>query len=344
MNLKFLPESCLLSVFSISVVLAKLPIPRNVRVKSVNMGAILEWERPNNSLENLTYTAEYSSPVAGYFSPVCRNLSQLWCDFTQVINPFGNYTFRVRAELRGDTSEWKATRGFLPDQHTLIGGPKLRLVSREGNLEVYIDDPVLKIRDLRQIYSSVGYNITYWKEGEEDKATMMNNMQQNNLVLNRLAPFSLYCVQARVFIADFRKTGDFSQVACHTTTTDGKVEMWMIALVLLMSFLVVSVTLPLLFLGAWYFYRGLKFLYPNANLPEHLKKYLMEPPQHYIFTAMQDSSQLEEQYQEVSIISESSLVEEGEPCGRTGELNEAGSSLVPDVRTLQLCGGGSADM
>ncbi|XP_035249648.1 interleukin-10 receptor subunit beta-like isoform X1 [Anguilla anguilla] len=324
----FLPETCFLVILSVSVVLANLPVPKNVRVISINMGVILEWDRPNTSLGNLTYTAEYRSSDDAGFSTVCRNQTERRCDFTQGIHPFGIYVFQVRAERRGETSRWAKTKEFLPDQETVIGGPTVRLVSREGNLEMDIQDPVMKVKDLIEIYSTVGYNIRYWKEGEEDKATVMNDRQQNSLVLIQLEALSRYCVQVQVFIGEFEKTGEFSQATCETTTTDGRVQAWLIALILVVSFVVVSVALPLLFLVVWYFYKGLKILYPTATLPDHLKRYLMEPPHQYIFMAMQNSSQQEEQYQEVSIISESPLVEEGPLCSHSDNgMTEDGEVL-----------------
>ncbi|XP_035249651.1 interleukin-10 receptor subunit beta-like isoform X4 [Anguilla anguilla] len=186
----FLPETCFLVILSVSVVLANLPVPKNVRVISINMGVILEWDRPNTSLGNLTYTAEYRSSDDAGFSTVCRNQTERRCDFTQGIHPFGIYVFQVRAERRGETSRWAKTKEFLPDQETVIGGPTVRLVSREGNLEMDIQDPVMKVKDLIEIYSTVGYNIRYWKEGEEDKATVMNDRQQNSLVLIQLEALS----------------------------------------------------------------------------------------------------------------------------------------------------------
>ncbi|XP_061082965.1 interleukin-10 receptor subunit beta-like [Conger conger] len=320
---------CFLLMRYVSVVLAHLPVPENVNVTSINLGVILEWDRPSYSLGKLTYTAEYRSSISRTFQTVCDNQTEHRCDFTHVIVPVGIFLFRVRAEQGQKTSRWVRTEQFFPDKHTIIGGPTVRLVSRDGNLEVDIRDPAMEgHKKLSDIYSSVGYNVRYWKEGEEDKATVMKDRQQNGLVLNQLEAWSRYCVQVQVFIELYKKTGEFSPVRCEATTSDGKVETWMIALILVVSFVVVSVTLPLLFLVAWYFYKGLKFFYPTDNLPENLKKYIMEPPHQYILKAMQNSSLQEEQYQEVSIISESPLVEEGPLCSNTEEQKGADQGVI----------------
>ncbi|KAJ8386796.1 hypothetical protein AAFF_G00167450 [Aldrovandia affinis] len=314
------PESGLLIILSVSVVLAMLPVPKNVRVTSINMGVVLEWDTTHPSSSNHTYTAEYrTSGLSRNFSTVCQDQTALRCDFTAVIVPYGIYTFRVRTESQGNTSRWARSAEFFPDRDTWIGAPAVKLTSTEGNIRVDIQNPVMKVKTLGEIYSRVAYHIRYWKQGKEGEVTVMNDMEQPGLLLNQLEDWSKYCVQAQVFIKHYNKSGEPSKATCETTTTDGKVEPREIAVVLVVSFLVVTVTVPLLFLMAWRCYRVLKFLFPTAKLPEHLKQYLMEPPHPWIFLVMQNSSQLEEQCHEVSIISESPLLEGERLCGHTEE-------------------------
>lgn len=42
-----------------TAVLAELPSPSNIRINSVNMGLVLEWDPPQNHTEKLTYRSEY---------------------------------------------------------------------------------------------------------------------------------------------------------------------------------------------------------------------------------------------------------------------------------------------
>ncbi|KAG7467294.1 hypothetical protein MATL_G00151800 [Megalops atlanticus] len=306
-------KSCFFT-FSVSVVLAIVPHPKNVRVTSVNMGAVLEWDISHQAPGNLTYTAEYSSDAA--FEAVCQNQTEQRCDFTKVISPYGNYVFQVRAELQEESSQWVKTSEFIPDKDTLIGAPTVGLVSKNRNLEMDIREPVLRVSSLKGIYSRVSYNIKYWREGSEDQVTMLNDIQQTRKGLSQLEPWTRYCVQVQVFIKTFQKRGEFSEVTCETSTTDGRVEPWMIGVVLVVSFVAVSVVFPLLFLLTCYIYKGLKFLFPTAKLPEHFRQYLIEPSSHsYIFVAMQNIPQTDEQYHEVSVISEwmEGPLEEGGP-------------------------------
>ncbi|CDQ82329.1 unnamed protein product [Oncorhynchus mykiss] len=48
-----------LTLHGITAVLAELPSPSNIRINSVNMGLVLEWDAPQNHTENITYRAEY---------------------------------------------------------------------------------------------------------------------------------------------------------------------------------------------------------------------------------------------------------------------------------------------
>lgn len=51
-----------------------------------------------------------------------------------------------------------------------------------------------------------------------------------------------------------------------------EVESWFIAVLLLASFLVVSVTVVLIFLAVWCSYKVCRMIYPDAKLPLHLKQ------------------------------------------------------------------------
>ncbi|XP_036397271.1 interleukin-10 receptor subunit beta-like isoform X2 [Megalops cyprinoides] len=318
------------------MVLAIVPDPKNVRVTSVNMGAVLEWDVSHQAPGNLTYTAEYSSDTA--FKAVCQNQTEQRCDFTTVISPYGIYVFQVRAELQEETSQWVKTSEFIPDSNTLIGAPTVRLVSKNGSLEMDIREPVLRVSSLKEVYSRVSYNIKYWREGYEDQVTMMSDIQQTRVGLSRLEPWTRYCVQVQVFIKTFQKRGEFSEVTCETTTTNGRMEPWKIGVVLVVSFVAVSVTFPLLFLLTCYSYKGLKFLFPTAKLPEHFRQYLIEPSSHSnIFMAMQNIPQMDEQYHEVSVISEwmEGPLEEGGPLYShserlQGREEEAGKEMEED--------------
>ncbi|CAB1329114.1 unnamed protein product [Coregonus sp. 'balchen'] len=49
-----------------------------------------------------------------------------------------------------------------------LGPPSVTLVSSGADIEVSINDPVLRISEFKDVYNRVTYNITYWKEGQEE--------------------------------------------------------------------------------------------------------------------------------------------------------------------------------
>ncbi|CDQ98767.1 unnamed protein product, partial [Oncorhynchus mykiss] len=48
-----------LTLHGMTAVLAELPSPSNIRITSINMGLVLEWDPPQNHTGNLTYRSEY---------------------------------------------------------------------------------------------------------------------------------------------------------------------------------------------------------------------------------------------------------------------------------------------
>ena len=57
----------------------------------------------------------------GFYPPykvMCGNITELRCDFSSVLQPFGVYSFRVRAELQGEGSPWVEISNFVMDEHS----------------------------------------------------------------------------------------------------------------------------------------------------------------------------------------------------------------------------------
>ncbi|KAA0716168.1 hypothetical protein E1301_Tti019910 [Triplophysa tibetana] len=164
-----------------------------------------------------------------------------------------------------------------------ISGPHVELKSRKGQTEVHITDPPMKMKNLRNVFGSISYLIHYWKEGEETKEELIR--EQNRIMLPSLEPQVSYCVQVAVLCSTIT-ISDFSNVTCVTNTASDEVESWFIAVLLLGSFLVVSMTGVLIFLAVWYSYRVFRMIYPDDKLPEPLIEYLCEwPPSSVLLSA-----------------------------------------------------------
>lgn len=282
-----------------TVVLSELPRPSNVRITSLNMGLLLEWDGPQDSTENVTYTAEFKSYVQT-FKAVCRNTTALHCDFTSELKPFGVYSFRVRAQLQGESSSWVETDTFTMDEHTTIGSPTVILNTVGVDIEVTIKDPVFWLTGLRDVYASATYHITYWKEGQRDKAMQLNDVVHNRVVLSRLESWTKYCVQVQVKTKRFNKHSQPSNVVCESTNK-GTVALWVVALGIIVG---VAGLVALVVCGVLYCRTLVRFFCPKVKVPEHFKEYLLEPPHSSVFLAMQNSTQPEEVYHSVCIMEE----------------------------------------
>ncbi|XP_062312524.1 interleukin-10 receptor subunit beta-like isoform X1 [Osmerus eperlanus] len=280
-------------------VLAELPPPINVRIESINMELVLQWDVALNTTDNITYTAEYR----GFYLPykaVCGNITALRCDFSSVLLPFGVYSFRVRAELQREGSPWVEILDFGMDEHTKIGPPSVILNASGINIEVTIEDPAFRIKKFRDVYTRASYNITYWEKDQRDKAIYMSDIEQHRLVLPYLKFWTSYCVQAQVKTLRFNKLSQPSDVVCETTGKEGD-KAWVLAVVIIV---VVAVLVGLVVCGVLYGKKMVRFIWPKVKLPKHFKEYLWEPRDSCVFMAVQTSPPPQEVFHPVRVMAE----------------------------------------
>lgn len=280
-----------------AVLSEKVPAPENVRMISLNMGLVLEWDPPQSTTNTFFY---YTAEMKGWnmYEPVCLSSSSLSCDFTDNVSIFGTYQLRVRAELHGETSDWVETKNVSVDEKTEISAPHVELRSRKGQTEVDITDPPMKKKNLRDVFGNISYLIRFWKNGETKKEELIR--QQKRVMLPGLEPLVNYCVEVEILYLN--NTSQTSNITCLTNTPSNEVEPWLIAVVLLVSFLVVIVAVDLIFLAVWFGYRGCRIIFPDTDLPEDLKKFLSQRSQSSICSAMQESTPVKEHFCELRIL------------------------------------------
>ncbi|XP_042559096.1 interleukin-10 receptor subunit beta-like [Clupea harengus] len=273
----------LAAVFGVSGVLAVLPPPENVRIFSQDLGLILLWDPPANTSDKLNYTTEYRT--SGHL-PGCVSQSETSCDVTNKISVFGTYQLRVRAELQEEASDWVTLDDFTVDDMTNISAPSVKLSTRQGEIEVQISDPVMRLGNFQEVYQPVDYIITYWREGDTHRIQQKSDQSHVILTANQLTAKARYCVQVHIQVRFLNKNSTASNDTCLTNSTHGgppltsyKVAVWQILLLMLASFLAVGLGALLLFLVGWTSYRGLRYVLPKDKLPEHfVKQYLLETP------------------------------------------------------------------
>uniref|UniRef100_A0A671NT98 Tissue factor n=1 Tax=Sinocyclocheilus anshuiensis TaxID=1608454 RepID=A0A671NT98_9TELE len=285
--------SVVLLFYIVCVRTEKVPAPENVRVISLNMGLVLEWDPPQSTTNTVF---NYTSEKKGWdkYEPVCLSSSSLSCDFTDSVSIFGTYQLRVRAELHGETSDWVETKELAVDLITEISAPHVGLRSRKGQTEVDITDPPMKKRNLRDVFSYISYLIHFWKKGETKKEELIR--EQNRVVLPRLEPLVNYCIEVEILYLN--KSSQSSNITCLTNTSSNEVESWLIAVVLLVSFLVVLVTVVLIFL------------------------FLSQRSQSSILSAMQESAPVKEHFCELRILHKEPNSSQDRPIGIQTHKNE----------------------
>ncbi|XP_040005196.1 interleukin-10 receptor subunit beta-like isoform X2 [Xiphias gladius] len=293
------------------------------------MNLVLKWNAPEGAASSVVYTTEYKTSVTTYIVG-CVNISTLECDFTRLnisIRPsiveYGKYTSRVRALSGSESSAWVESNHITLDKDTIIGSPNVSLFSNGATIEVSIEDPVLAISALRNVYIFATYNITYWKDSQKEKASHISNIQQNRVFLNDLEPWTKYCVQVKINTERNPRPSLLSRIICESTTKEEEAP-WVAAMV---TFVFMAMAVALVVVTALYRKSISHFLCPKDALPEHFKEYLLAPPNSTVYLAMRNPPPLKEIFHQVSIIAEDKTVDEGGPL----EVAKTTSSKQPDV-------------
>ncbi|KAF1382202.1 hypothetical protein PFLUV_G00141190 [Perca fluviatilis] len=290
--------------------------PTNVRLTSYNMDLVLRWDPPDQPASGLLYTTEYIASIMNY-KEGCVNISTLECDLTNLKNPiseYGRYRGRVRVQLGTESSAWVESNEIALDRDTIIGSPSVSLFSNGATIEVSIKDPVFRISTLLGVYNLATYNITYWKHGQKKKAISISDIKQNRVVLSNLDPWTKYCVQVQVNSKMNPNHSVPSAAVCESTTIEEEAP-WLAAVV---TFVAMAMAVAVVVVAVVYRKRISHFLCPKDALPQHFKEYLLAPPNSSMYLDMRNSHPPKEIFDPVSIIADSSTLEEGLPLEAAG--------------------------
>nr|XP_055061883.1 cytokine receptor family member B15 [Misgurnus anguillicaudatus] len=281
----------ILNIYPSHAGMTELAAPENVKITSINMGAILEWTYPDSFMDNVTYTARYILRKSIIY--ICMNSKELQCDAGDLPTTYGRYFFQVRAEHQGRFSPWTNASEFIPKDHTIIGPPTVHLAIRNNILDVHVQDPVLKVGTLTVVYFPVSYIIKYWIDGLEDsviekkiKKTEEDKMEDVKRSIKALSLWSRYCVQARVVHKDYTNLTPFSTPVCVLNIPVGT-----------SCVIAAAILLPLVILASWMIYKMKSFLYPKTKLPDRFSK----------FEAIQHATNQKERLDKISAITEEHL-------------------------------------
>ncbi|XP_068507732.1 interleukin-10 receptor subunit beta isoform X1 [Syngnathus scovelli] len=286
-----------------SMASAVLSPPRNVRLTSMNMNLVLRWDSPEGVTGDIFYTTECNTSVR-ICHVGCVNISTLECDFSSLntfLSVYGRYKARVRAQRGENHSSWVESKPITLESDTMIGSPNVSLISNGATIGISVKDPTFAISDLRSVYGTATYNITYWKDGQNEKAKHISSALQNQIFLNDLDPGTKYCVQVQISAEGNTKPSNPSSTVCESTTNAEAT--WVPAVA---TFLVMTMAITLVVIAVFYRRRISHFLCPKDKLPENLLAASSLP----LSWATHNHDQLEEIYNSVNVIAEKRSVEE----------------------------------
>ncbi|XP_004387051.3 LOW QUALITY PROTEIN: interleukin-10 receptor subunit beta [Trichechus manatus latirostris] len=296
--------------------LGMVPPPENVRMHSVNLKNVLQWEPPAFPEGNLTYTAQFQSYNS--FQDKCKYTTLTECDFSS-LSKYGDHTLRVRTEFADEHSDW-VNITFCPVDDTIIGPPGIQVEALADSLHMrflapkVVDEP--ETWTMKNFYTLWVYNVQYWKNGTDEKFQI--TAPYDFEVLRNLELWATYCVQVQGFLPDLNKTGEWSQPVCEQTTDDETTPSWIIAIILIASVFMVFLLLLGCLALVWYIYKKTKYTFaPGNSLPQHLKEFLSRPHHSALLFFSLPPSGEDEVFDKLSVITadlESSKQSPGDIC------------------------------
>ncbi|XP_062411716.1 interleukin-10 receptor subunit beta-like isoform X2 [Sardina pilchardus] len=270
------------------------------------MGAVLTWRSPSTHETNITYTAQYSWGKDPSFKSIntCIEVKELCCAI-KLPSTYGKHTFRVRAHLQGDTSQW--VRSTETKVTTFTDPPAVSMALRYGVMELNITEPEY---DLSCFLVNVTYNISYWKLHLENE-TCHSTVEQR--LVHRLPvsvlPSEGLCVQVHTVYAVHHAGAQIvtvsppSKPVCALNSPHGEPPYALPEKALphshtaLVGSLTTVAVLSVLVLG-WCVFKGQHFLYPKATLPQQLRQC---PPERSL-GVLQVLPLAEEPYEHISCV------------------------------------------
>uniref|UniRef100_UPI0037E92B68 interleukin-10 receptor subunit beta-like isoform X2 n=1 Tax=Semicossyphus pulcher TaxID=241346 RepID=UPI0037E92B68 len=215
----------------------------------------------------------------------------------------------------------------------LIGPPSVSLVSNGDNMEVSITDPEFSISSLKKAYTHPTYNITYWRDGQKEKAKSITRILQNRVVLDELDLWTNYCVKVQIHTERNLNPSRASMTVCESTTKREEAP-WVAAVV---TFVVMVVAAAVVGVAVVHHRRISHFLCPKVSLPHYFED--LQAPPNSMYRAMQDSQTTEEICHPFSVIADNGAVEEERPLQADRALEEErplqADRAVEEERPLQ---------
>ncbi|XP_004711386.1 interferon alpha/beta receptor 1 [Echinops telfairi] len=201
-----------------------LQSPENVEVHIIDDTFTLKWSRSDDSVGNVTFSAEYQmSGMDNWINlPGCQSITGTRCDFSSdELDVFEQVTLRIRAEKGNETSPWQEVESFVPFQKAQIGPPKVHLEAEDKAIVISILPPGTKESLMWAMdSSSFKYRLVIWTNSSGADKRIETVYPRSKIY--KLSPETTYCLQVKAYLRVPRKNGMYSPVYCISTTVESK--------------------------------------------------------------------------------------------------------------------------
>ncbi|XP_003410200.1 interferon alpha/beta receptor 1 isoform X1 [Loxodonta africana] len=201
-----------------------LTSPQNVEVCIIDDAFTLKWDRSDESVSNVTFSADYQTPKMRNWEklPGCQYITGTMCNFSSVkLNVFEKIKLRVRAEKGNETSPWHEVGSFVPYRKAQIGPPEARLKAEDKAIIVDISPPGTKDSLMWATdRSAFTYRLVIWENSasvDERTETVYPGGK-----IYKLSPETTYCLKVKAELRLQRRVGSYSPVYCINTTVENK--------------------------------------------------------------------------------------------------------------------------
>ncbi|XP_062950879.1 interferon alpha/beta receptor 1 [Cynocephalus volans] len=200
----------------------KLKSPQNVEVYIMDDNFILKWNRSNESVGNVTFSAEYQMPKMDNWIklPGCQYITSTKCNFSSLKpNVYEKIKLRIRAEKGNDTSSWYEVDSFVPFLKAQVGPPEVHLEAEDKAIIINISPPGTK-NSIMWNQEDFKYSLVIWKNSSsiEERAETVHARDK----IYKLSPETIYCLKVKAELYLQMKVGVYSPVHCISTTVENK--------------------------------------------------------------------------------------------------------------------------
>ncbi|KAJ3591601.1 hypothetical protein NHX12_006734 [Muraenolepis orangiensis] len=178
---------------------------------AVNTRYLLSWHWGADSVTMVTNTSvnfraqrTYSDQAQNEdsYTDICVGV-ETHCDYSSHLKYSGQYALRVRAENRGQRSDW-ALQEFCPDEQAVLGAPsELRVEAGVSMVTVSFKEPTGNRGELMSSLLSPMHQ-------EKEIGTTLTTLRS-------LHAHTRYCMEVQAFSKDFDKTSPYTPRLCTTT-------------------------------------------------------------------------------------------------------------------------------